>query len=368
MFVSNQSSNVILTSQGNKSFKGVQKVYKPSYKFTFDNGKSIIVGKSHRFMCDGLEVCASSLMVGHVLLDANLHQIKVVKKEFLKSFELYDIVGVENSEFIADGLVHHNCEFLGSAYTVIVDDVLERLFAHTKSIIPIREELEGRLKIYELPLDNVDYIIGVDPSKGTGKHDACIQIMRILSFEPTILIRQVAVFKDSTTDPFDMARILNRLCIKYNNAYIACEGNGEGSALVTHLWHTFNNRNLYNHSNNINSLGITANTSTKSAAVTMMKKMIENGYVELNDLETVNQLSTYIEDKSGKTHGQAGQPDDLVSALYWTTFMFTVPNFFENAIEIHKRIPKEEEEEIWGFLHDVDDNLDIDQSNWIGMA
>jgi hypothetical protein len=60
----------ILTPEGYKSFEGIQKVVKPAYKFTFDNGLELIIGKGHVFICDGLEIFASSLNPGNTIIGA----------------------------------------------------------------------------------------------------------------------------------------------------------------------------------------------------------------------------------------------------------------------------------------------------------
>ena len=364
MSFKNIINSKILTHEGYKSFKGIQKIYKPAYKFIFDNKQEIITGKTHRFICDGLEIYANSLKPGDTLLDASNNVIKIISIEDIDSIELYDIIGVENKTFIADGINHHNCEFLGSTYTVIDATVLSVLFEKCLTIRPIKEDLGGSLKIYELPEKDAKYIIGVDPSKGTGKHDACLQVIKIVSLTPTIKAKQVAVFASSEKDSYSMAQIVNRLSKYYNNAIIACEGNGEGAALVTHLWHTFQNPGLFNEPGKAG-LGIFASLGTKSTAVTMMKRLIENFFLELVDIETINQLATYIEDDGGKTHGQGTQPDDLISALYWACFIFAVPNFFDEEIGIYSQNTTDTEEEAWGILSDINDNFGDTDFSWL---
>jgi hypothetical protein len=224
-------------------------------------------------------------------------------------------VGVENKCFISESIVHHNCEFLGSTYTVIDANILKQLFEAALQIRPLKEDMGGKLKIYEHPEPNARYIIGVDPAKGTGKHDATCQVIKLITFKPTIKAKQVAVFSSNEHESYAMAQIVNRLSQFYNNATIACEGNGEGSAIVNHIWYTFMNPNLFCEPGK-HTLGIFASLGSKSKAVTMMKRLIENFFLEIIDQQTINQLATYIEDDGGKTHGQGQQSDDLISSLY----------------------------------------------------
>jgi hypothetical protein len=76
--------------------------------------------------------------------------------------------------------------------------------------------------------------MGVDPSKGTGEHDATIQIYRIESLKPIKLIN-TATFQDNKTDTFELSAIINRLSIYYNNCIIFIENNGEGSTVSQNL-------------------------------------------------------------------------------------------------------------------------------------
>jgi hypothetical protein len=46
-----------------------------------------------------------------------------------------------------------------------------------------------------------------------------------------------------------------------------------------------------------------------------MKKLIESGDVKINDLQTINQLTSFI-DKGNNRFAGKDLPDDLISALY----------------------------------------------------
>jgi hypothetical protein len=78
------------------------------------------------------------------------------------------------------------------------------------------DDLNGRLRIYEKPIPGKEYVLGVDPGKGTGEHDSCIQVLKINSLDPTIDMEQVAVFQSNKTDTYEFSGIVNRLSIYYN--------------------------------------------------------------------------------------------------------------------------------------------------------
>lgn len=239
--------------------------------------------------------------------------------------------------------------FLGSSNTVISPDAIE--FINTTIVDPFHLDLNDRLRIYELPINGSKYLLGTDPSKGTGEHDATIQIYRIESYKPVKLIN-VATFQSNTTDTFELSSIINRLSIYYNDAIIACENNGEGSTVSQNLWWTFENPNLYNSGNKDNEIGIRATKATKPRAIITMKKLIEDGSLIIKDRETAKQLSTFIEKKNGSFESSSGS-DDLVSGLYWMCFLITT-EWFSDDINLFKN--KEQEEEVWGILSDINDD------------
>lgn len=247
--------------------------------------------------------------------------------------------------------------FLGSSNTVISPDAIE--FINTTIIDPFHLDLNDRLRIYELPINGNKYLLGTDPSKGTGEHDATIQIYRIESYKPVKLIN-VATFQSNTTDTFELSSIINRLSIYYNDAIIACENNGEGSTVSQNLWWTFENPNLYNSGNKENEIGIRATKATKPRAIITMKKLIEDGSLIIKDRETAKQLSTFIEKKNGSFESSSGS-DDLVSGLYWMCFLIST-EWFSDDIDLFKN--KEQEEEVWGILSDIDDDHYLEEYTW----
>ncbi len=99
-----------------------------------------------------------------------------------------------------------------------------------------------------------------------------------------------------------------------------CENNGEGAAVISQIWWSWENENLVNSGAKTASLGVRSNKNTKPRAVLLMKKLIEDGSIELFDRETIEQLGSYIEEE-GKFFGK-DKDDDLVDALFWACYLF----------------------------------------------
>lgn len=259
-------------------------------------------------------------------------------------------------------------EFIGSTNTLITGDILKRIVDTYED--PKVDDMNGRLKIYEEPIDNCQYIIGVDVGKGTGNHRSTIQVLKIESFSKPLL-KQVAVFYDNKTDVYQFTRIVNRLSIYYDNSYIMVENNAEGSAVVNGLWWDLENERLVNTGNKTKDLGIRANRNTKPRAVMLMKKLIENENLILTDYETLKELSGFIE-QSNKFFGK-DYYDDLVSALYWACFFFEMKDIIdidesayeEEMFNLFKDNEETEDDEIWGVLSDIEDSIEDADWSWM---
>ena len=250
------------------------------------------------------------------------------------------------------------CKFLGSVNTVINPETLRVLLK--MDIDPEFFDLQDRLRVWEKPKDGCKYVMGVDPAKGTGEHDGCIQIFKINSTMP-VDMEQAAVFQDNMTDVYEFSQIIHKLSIYYNNAYILCENNGEGSAIISQIWWTFENENLVNSGQKVANLGVRSNKNTKPKAVLLMKKLIEDGSVLLRDKETIEQLGSYIEEE-GKFFGK-DKPDDLVDALFWGCYLFEM-NILDNEWAFKDQpMTDEERDDAWGILSDIED--DVDDWSWL---
>jgi len=249
-------------------------------------------------------------------------------------------------------------DFIGSVNTLIEPTVLEILLSQDEP--PQFFELNNRLRVWEKPKEGAVYILGVDPAKGTGENFSTIQILKLVSMKP-IQLEQVAVFQDNMTDAYDFADIINRLSIFYNNGWIMCENNGEGSVVVSRLWWDLENSNLVNSGSKEKSLGIRSTggeiKGTKPKAALLMKKLIEDGSLKLIDEKTIKELASFIEE-NGKFVGKDSH-DDLVCGLLWGCYVLEMKLLDENYQFMEK-----EEGDVWGILTDIDTAFEEDWS-WL---
>lgn len=239
-----------------------------------------------------------------------------------------------------------NVQFIGSTHTVLAAETIETLL--TAWTNPNFIDLNDRLRLWEKPIEGSMYVMGVDSGKGTGENWSTIQVFKLMSINP-VAMEQIAVFEDNLTDVYEFADIIDRISLYYNNAHIMVENNGEGAPVVQRLWWDLENENLVNTGSKAANLGIRATRNSKPKAVLLMKKLIEDGSIKLNDRNTIEQLSTFIEENN-KFFGK-DKADDLVSALYWGSYIFEMDILDESMGFITK---KEEDSELWGILSDVE--------------
>jgi intein/homing endonuclease len=196
-----------------------------------------------------------------------------------------------------------------------------------------------------------------DVAKGTGEHYSVIQVLRMDSIKP-IKMKQVAVYINNTVDVYKFSDIIDRVSYYYNNAHIMVENNSEGAAVVNRIWWDLENENLVNTGSKAVNLGIRASTKTKPRAVLLMKKLIEDGSLELVDRETIEELTSFV-DEGGRYFGKEKE-DDCVSGLYWATYVIEM-NVLDESFEFKK---SENEEDGWGVLADCTEGSEEDWS-WL---
>lgn len=89
-----------------------------------------------------------------------------------------------------------------------------------------------------------------------------------------------------------------------------------------------------------------------------MKKLIEDGSLEVVDVKTIEELGSFVEEND-KFFGKS-KPDDLVDALFWATYIIEM-DILDESYSFKKQ---EEDGDIWGILSDVEIDFEEDWS-WL---
>jgi hypothetical protein len=164
MFVPNKNFQILTPDGIFHDFDGI-KISKHFKKLhlSFSNGSELDCSENHLLkLLDGNFLEAQYIDEQHLLYG----NVTIIKKELIfENIELYDPINVGTKhEYVANDIVHHNCEFQGSVGTLISGYTLKALTYRDPKTIP---GIEG-LSIHHDPSTGHKYIIIVDTSRGKG--------------------------------------------------------------------------------------------------------------------------------------------------------------------------------------------------------
>lgn len=209
------------------------------------------------------------------------------------------------------------CEFLGSSGTLIDGSKLKALVTKT----PI-QEAHG-ICLYEKPKEDHIYSCVVDVSRGKGLDYSAFQIIDITSMP----YKQVCVYRDNFVTPSEYAEVIYRTCKTFNEALVLVEVNDIGEQVGEMLHSDFEYENvLFTESAGRSGKrisggfgrgidkGIRTTKTVKSVGCSILKLMIEQDQLIINDFRTINELSTFSR-KANSFEAEPGCHDDLVMCL-----------------------------------------------------
>ena len=208
-------------------------------------------------------------------------------------------------------------EFLGSSGTLIAGWKLKELIHQT----PIMNK-DG-LALYKQAVKDRSYVCIVDVSRGKGLDYSAFSILDVTQMP----YEQVCTYRNNLVSPIDYADIVHRICKSYNNAAVLVEINDIGEQVATSLHFDFEYENvLFTESagrsgkritsgfgGNIDK-GIRTTKSVKSVGCSILKLMIEQNQLIINDFNTINELSTFSR-KGTSYEAESGKNDDMVMSL-----------------------------------------------------
>jgi len=214
------------------------------------------------------------------------------------------------------------CEFMGSAGTLLSSASLKSL-----AFIKPMHTSDNGIKIYEQPKQEHVYTIVADTSRGKGlDYSACVVI------DCTIPYKVVASYKDNNISPLVYPSILKKMGDYYNQAYALVEINDNGQQVVDSLFEDYEYENIlstieikskialtWGYGNKSNR-GIRTTKSVKRLGCSILKNLIEQNKLIIQDFDTIAELSTFIA-KGSSFEAEEGGHDDLVMCLVLFSWM-----------------------------------------------
>lgn len=249
----------------------------------------------------------------------------------------------------------YEIEFMGSSGTLINGATLKLL----DYLNPIH--IHDDLRIYKPKIGNHQYALIADSSEGKGLDHSAFSVIDITSAP----YEQVATFRSNQITPQDYARIINVVAKQYNNPYILVELNCPAGAIVAELlfWDYEYENLLMTESagragkkissgfgGNKVDRGIFTSTTVKATGCTMLKLLIEQKQLLINDQETINELRTFS--KKGKSYeAEEGKHDDMVMGLVLFAWL-TVQDYFKQIqdFDINSSLTERTDQEIEDYV------------------
>jgi hypothetical protein len=242
--------------------------------------------------------------------------------------------------------VEFECTFVGSTNTLLSTDTLIRMVYAD----PIKED--HNVHIFEEPIKNHQYAITVDTSRGVGLDYSAFVVFDVTSLPYKI----VATYKDNLIQPMLYPTLIANLGNYYNEASICVEINDNGQQIADILFHDLEYENLISTATAgrkgvrigagfgaTTRRGLRTTTVVKRIGCANLKSLIEGNKLVVNDYRIVDELSTFILDKTSY-NAEQGHNDDLVMCLVIFSWMVN-QNYFKDLTNLDVRRAMLEENE-----------------------
>jgi hypothetical protein len=188
------------------------------------------------------------------------------------------------------------------------------------------EEFPGApLVVWEDPVPGTQYYIGADVGMGisTSRKDADWSVGTILDDQKRVVARYRA-----RVMPDGFAQVLYHIGHRYNEARIIVENNAHGLLTCTRLYKDMGYTNFYTEEvlDKITDeytvrLGFTTSSKSKTMILNSLRGAMRDAEIQINDLDTLDEMRTYIATPDGKFESAPGTHDDTVMALALANFV-----------------------------------------------
>jgi len=274
--------------------------------------------------------------------------------------------------------VEFECEFLGSVDTLIAPSKLKTMVYED----PVRTN--GSLSIYEMPIEDHDYIVTVDVARGVSKDYSAFIIFDITSFPYKV----VGKYRNNEIKPMMFPTIIVETAEAYNNAYILAEVNDIGDQVASIIQFDLEYENVLmcsmrgragqivgtGFSGKKTQLGVKMSVTVKKVGCSNLKTLIEDDKLILCDYDMISELTTFIQ-KRQSFEAEEGCNDDLAMCLVIFAWLCAQDYFKEMTDnDVRKRIYEEQKNQIeqdmspFGFisdgLTDLDGEVDSNGDLW----
>ena len=237
--------------------------------------------------------------------------------------------------------VEFECEFLGSSDTLIDAHKLRHLVFEN----PL--EHNENLKIFEKPKPEHIYTLTADTSRGVGNDYSAFVIFDVTE----VPYKVVATYKSNTIAPVLYPKAIYNAARAYNNAQVLIEINDIGQQVADILHNDLEYESIISaqwkgragqivgggFGGGDSQLGIRTTPAMKRVGCAMLKTIVENDRMIINDFDILSELTTFVANKRGTNfEAEQGQNDDLAMCLVFFAWL-TNQSYFKELTDIDIR-------------------------------
>lgn len=315
----------ILTPSGWQNFEGVACMGQKEIVSITISDRSLDCSKNHYLLRSGHELVPASEIVEGDKIYTEFGLESVLSVSIASNEVTYSPVEVDNgSLYYSNGVVSKNCNFVTDDLTLINPLCLVRM----QSSEP--EFYTGTVRWFKMPEPNKTYMVGLDPSIGSGSDFAAIQVfelpgmiqvaewqhnMSVAKIQVKVLL-QILHFIDGTMRDHIDQRGDPEL-------YWTVENNTIGEHVLQIIEDTgeerfpgtFISEKKKKGSTRRFRKGLNTDNKKKLSACARFKSLVESDRAQMNSRQLIRQLKAFVGTEGGITYkAKPGEHDDLVMA------------------------------------------------------
>lgn len=248
----------------------------------------------------------------------------------------------------------HEIQFLGTAGSLISGRVLKTLVDK----VPVEWSKDG-MKQYERPIAGHRYALCADVSRGRGLDYSAFSVIDITSLP----YKQVCTYRSNMVLPSEYAAVIFNIAKMYDNAQVLIEINDLGQQVADLLYTEYEYDNIVYTENagqrgkrmtfiqsSKKDRGLRTTLKTKNLGCQLLKLLVEQYRLIINDKDTILELSSFIK-KNQSYEADTGAHDDTVMALVIFAWMTDQAVFKDlTSINTINELREKTEEEIMSDL------------------
>jgi hypothetical protein len=217
------------------------------------------------------------------------------------------------------------CQFIGASNTLINGSKLVS--------IPISQPIlqNNNTTVFAKPEQGRKYVMMVDTARGTGNDYSAFVVVDITEIPYQVVFK----YRNNTISSMVYPNIVHRMAVEYNNCPVMIETNEIGESVANDLYYSLEYEetimsrggDVVLWGNGTTSPGVRTTTKTKRIGCDILKQLVENDKLIINDYDILHELSNFV--VKGKSYEADVGHDDLVMCLVMFSYLTTTPKFEE---------------------------------------